>query len=105
MVEPDHRGKPSFSTKLNAGVQGSAADILKLALAKLWKSRSEHPGAFPVLTVHDEIVIECDAEAAPETVAWLSETLRSAVEVVLNHPELAGEDVVETHVSASWEVV
>jgi DNA polymerase I-like protein with 3'-5' exonuclease and polymerase domains len=58
-----------------------------------------------VLTVHDEIVIECPSEAAPETGTWLSETLRGAVEVVLNRPELAGEDVVETHVSDSWEVV
>jgi DNA polymerase-1 len=91
--------------RLNASVQGTAADILKLALAKLWKSRSEHPGAFPVLTVHDEIVIECQSEAAQDTARWLTETLRSAVEAVLNHPELAGEDVVETHVSDSWEVV
>jgi DNA polymerase-1 len=57
VVEPDHRGKPSFTERLNAPVQGTAADILKLALGKLWKSRSEHPGAFPVLTVHDEVVV------------------------------------------------
>jgi DNA polymerase I len=105
VVEPDHQGKPSFTERLNAPVQGTAADILKLAMAKLWKSRSEHPGAFLVLTVHDEVLIECDAEAAQETVAWLSETLRSAVEVVLSRPELAGEDVVETHISDSWGAV
>ncbi len=104
VVEPAHRGKPSFTERLNAPVQGTAADILKLALAKLWKDRSEHPGANVVLTVHDEVVIEANAEDAQETVAWLSETLRRVVEVVLGHPELAGEDVVETHVSDSWEV-
>ena len=103
VVEPDHRGKPSLTERLNAPAQGTSADILKLALTKLWKSRSEHPGAFPILTVHDEVVLEASSEGAQETARWLSETLRSAVEVVLAHPELAGEDVVETYVSDSWE--
>ncbi len=104
VVEPDHRGKPSFTERLNAGVQGTAADILKLALAKIRKSRSEHPKVFPVLTVHDEVVLEASSEDAQDTARWLTETLRRSVEVVLGHPELAGEDVVETHVSDSWEV-
>ena len=97
------RGSPP-SERLNAPVQGTAADILKLTLARLWESREEHPEAVPILSVHDEIVIECDAEAAQETVRWLGDTLRSAVEDVLGLPELAGHhDVVETAVVSSWE--
>ena len=65
-------------------------------------SREEHPGAVPILSVHDEIVIECDAEGAQETVRWLGDTLRGAVEDVLDRPELAGRDVVETSVVQSW---
>jgi hypothetical protein len=102
VVEPDHRGKPSFTERLNAPVQGTAADILKLALARLWESREEYPEAVPILSVHDEVVIECDAEAAQETVCWLGDTLRGAVEDVLGCPELAGYDVVETAVVSSW---
>ena len=102
VVEPDYWGKPSFTERLNAPVQGTAADILKFALARLWESREEHPGAIPILSVHDEIVIECDVDVAQETVRWLADTLRSAVEDVLGLPELAGHNVVETSVVGSW---
>ena len=53
--------------------------------------------------MHDEVVIECDAEAAQETVRCLGDTLRSVFENVLGRPELAGHDVVETSVLGSWE--
>jgi DNA polymerase-1 len=102
VVEPDRRGKPSFTERLNAPVQGTAADILKLALARLWESREEHPGALPILSVHDEMVLECDEEDAEVAVQWLNDTLREAVKVVLGHPELAGPDVVATSVVGSW---
>jgi DNA polymerase I len=101
-VAPDHEWKPAFTERLNAPVQGTAADILKLALARLWEGRSEHPGTFPILTVHDEIVIECDEKAAQDTARWLSGILRDAVADVLVHPELASEDVVEISVCNSW---
>jgi DNA polymerase-1 len=84
-------------------VQGTAADILKVALAKLWESREEHPSAFPILTVHDEVVIECDERGAGGVATWLGNTLRRAVETVLGYPELAGEDAVEISIIDTWE--
>jgi DNA polymerase-1 len=60
-----------FSEKLNLGVQGTGADGLKAALALLWERRDECPGAVPVLAVHDEIVVECDAGQAQATADWL----------------------------------
>ena len=102
VVEPGKGGKPAFTERLNAPVQGTAADILKLALAKLWEDRDRHKDALPILTVHDEIVLECDKESAEETAAWLISVLRDAVEMVLGHPELAGEDAVETSIMGSW---
>src|SRR5262249_25344409 len=39
--------------RLNAPVQGTGADGLKLALALLWERRHEAPGACVVLVVHD----------------------------------------------------
>jgi DNA polymerase-1 len=102
VVEPDYKGKPRFTERLNAPVQGTAADILKLAMARLWESREEYPGTLPILTVHDEVVIECDAEAAPQVAHWLSDTLRGAVADVLGYRETAGEDAVETSVIETW---
>ena len=43
--------------RLNTPIQGTGADGLKLALALLWERRDQAPGAFPVLAVHDEIVV------------------------------------------------
>jgi DNA polymerase-1 len=57
--------------RLNTPVQGTGADGLKLALALLWERRAEVPGAFPVLAVHDEIVVECDKDQAGAAEAWL----------------------------------
>jgi DNA polymerase I-like protein with 3'-5' exonuclease and polymerase domains len=53
--EPNRWDKTSFTERLNAPGQGTAADILKLALARLWEKRDEHSGAVPILSVHDEI--------------------------------------------------
>jgi DNA polymerase I len=103
VVEPDYERKPSFTERLNAPVQGSAADILKLALADLWEDREAYPHAYPVLTVHDEVVIECDEKDAQGVGTWLSETLRRAVNHVLGLQELAGEDAVEVTIGPSWE--
>ena len=105
VVEPDYGGKPKFTERLNAPVQGTAADILKLAMARLWESREKHLGALPILTVHDEVVIECDAGAAPEVAEWLGKTLRGAVADVLGYEELAGEDAVEVSVIEAWGIV
>jgi DNA polymerase-1 len=102
VVDPDYEGKPKFTERLNAPVQGTAADILKLTLARLWESREEHPGALPILTVHDEVVIECEAERASEVAQWLSDTLRGALADVLGYKELAGEDAVETTILEAW---
>jgi len=103
VVEPDYEGKPSFTERLNAPVQGTAADILKLALAELWENREAYPHALPILTVHDEVVIECEGEDAQGVGTWLSETLRRAVDYVLGLQELAGEDAVEVTIAPAWE--
>ena len=44
-------------------------------LALLWERRGECPGAFPVLVVHDEIVVECDADQADAVKAWLTKAM------------------------------
>ncbi|VTR95168.1 dna-directed dna polymerase : DNA polymerase OS=Meiothermus silvanus (strain ATCC 700542 / DSM 9946 / VI-R2) GN=Mesil_1349 PE=3 SV=1: DNA_pol_A [Gemmata massiliana] len=64
-------GVSAFTEKLNTPVQGTGADGLKRALALLWEHRSACPGAFPVLLVHDEIVVECDEAQQSEAAAWV----------------------------------
>ena len=57
---------------INARIQGTAADLLKLAMIAVDRRlRAEHPEAGLLLTVHDELVLEVpagEAEAAGELV-------------------------------------
>lgn len=50
---------------LNALIQGSAADIMKLGIVGV-DAAVKDLGAVPVLFVHDEIVVECPSEHAEE---------------------------------------
>jgi DNA polymerase-1 len=74
----------SYTQLLNTPVQGTGADGLKLALALLWERRGEVPGAFPVLAVHDEIVVEADAGMADAVVSWLKTAMLEAMTPLLD---------------------
>jgi DNA polymerase-1 len=64
--------------RLNTPVQGTGADGLKLALALLWERRAQCPRAFPVLAVHDEIVVEADDRPDgnfPDVASWVKQAM------------------------------
>lgn len=81
---------------LNMPIQGAAADIIKLAMVRVWERlRRENLKAKLLLQVHDELIVECP-EAEAETVsAILKEEMEHAVE--LSVPLL-----VEVGVGHSW---
>ncbi len=87
-----------FTEKLNSPIQGTGADILKLALAHLWETRAEHPTAYPVLVVHDEIVLEADIEDAQAAAAWLVGCMQRAGAAFLQHIPVE----VEAKIAADW---
>jgi DNA polymerase-1 len=64
-----------YGAKANYAVQGTGGDGLKAALGLLWERRHQCPGAFPVLVVHDEIVVEADADQADAAAAWLRQAM------------------------------
>jgi DNA polymerase-1 len=86
-------GVEKFTEKLNSVVQGSGADGLKLALAELWESRERErcPQARPVLTVHDEIVVEAPADAAEAAREWLVDCMTRGMQAVLREVPVAVE--------------
>lgn len=49
---------------LNHGVQGLAAECLKLSMARLIKQLQNYPYLLPILTVHDSLVFICPDEKA-----------------------------------------
>jgi DNA polymerase-1 len=92
-----------LTDRLNAPVQGTGADGLKLALALLWERRGQCPGAVPVLVCHDEVVIECDAEQAANVKAWLEGAMIEGMDVVLNRMDEVHAPVeVGARMARSW---
>jgi DNA polymerase-1 len=91
-----------LTDRLNAPVQGTGADGLKLALALLWERRNECPGAVPVLVCHDEVVVECDADKAEEAKEWLVQAMKDGMDAAVNvvEPHILIE--VEASVSKAW---
>ncbi|WP_438034084.1 DNA polymerase I [Sorangium sp. So ce204] len=59
----------------NTPIQGTAADLLKLAMVRV--PRPVVPGARMVLTVHDELAFEVPAEAVDEAKAKVREAMES----------------------------
>ncbi len=87
-------GVERFTEKLNTPVQGTGADVVKLALARLGEDRSAVPSASPVLVVHDEIVVEVDADEAVAAADWLRAHMEAAGTEVLPNVPVAVEAVV-----------
>jgi DNA polymerase-1 len=91
-----------LTDRLNAPVQGTGADGLKLALALLWERKGECPGAVPILVCHDEVVVECDADKAQEVKEWLVQAMKDSMEAVVNAVEPHILIEVEASVSKTW---
>ena len=92
-----------LTDRLNAPVQGTAADGLKLALVLLWERRSKSPGAVPILVCHDEVIVECDAEKAADTKVWLEKAMVEGMEAILNVTDVGHVPVeVEGRIARSW---
>jgi DNA polymerase-1 len=73
-----------FGAKANYQIQGTGGDGIKLALALLWERRDQAPGAFPVMAIHDEIVVECDADQADRVRVWLETAMVEAMAPLLD---------------------
>jgi DNA polymerase I len=78
----------------NAPIQGTAADILKLAMIALEK-RLNPADARMLLTVHDEIVIEAREDRAPEVAEIVKDTMSNIF-------PLAVPLAVDAHWGRSW---
>jgi DNA polymerase-1 len=89
------RGEAERSAK-NHPIQGTNADILKGALALL--SHRLPVGVHVVLTVHDEVVLECPDELVAEAEQLLKETMVQACREYLKIVQIPEPDVlIETY--------
>ena len=73
---------------MNTPVQGTAADIIKLAMVRVSQKLQE--GGYQarlILQVHDELVVECPLSEADEVSALIQQTMENVVQ--LNVPLVA----------------
>ncbi len=83
-------------TAMNTPIQGTAADIIKIAMVKLGAFlRTEGLRARMLLQVHDELIFECPEEE----LSILSDQVRSAMEGAV---ELSVPLKVDLHAGSTW---
>ena len=90
---------------LNMPIQGTAADIIKLAMVRVRdRLATECPEARLVLQVHDELIVEC----AEEDAQMVKQLLKEEMERIAP-PPVAGVEVqfsvpllVETNAARTW---
>lgn len=71
--------KKSFSERqaLNTPIQGTAADILKLAIVRILRGLPERPWLRPLLQIHDELIFELPEEKLDEAVEFVKECMET----------------------------
>ena len=81
---------------LNTPIQGTAADLIKLAMIKVDRALAEHYAeAKLLLQVHDELIVECPEEIAEDVAKLVSKEMEAVAR--LNVPLVA-----EAKIGKSW---
>ena len=84
-------------TAINAPMQGTAADIIKLAMIDVAKwIENESIDAVLVMQVHDELVLEVESSIAPE----VGEKVRHIMESIT---KLSVPLIVDVGIGQNWE--
>lgn len=84
----------------NTPIQGTAADVIKLAMVRVWKRlRDEKMESRLILTVHDELIVEAPEAEAEKAAAILQEEMEHCVQyaVPLSTDVHAGKNWLEAH--------
>ena len=81
---------------LNMPIQGTAADIMKLAMVRVFdRLRAERLEARLIMQVHDELIVECPEQEAEQVKTLLTAEMEGVVELAV--PLLA-----EAHSGKNW---
>ena len=72
-IRSDNWGMKSFAERcaLNTPIQGTAADILKLAIVRILAGLPERPWLKPILQIHDELTFLIPEERLSEAVTFI----------------------------------
>lgn len=81
---------------MNMPIQGTEADLMKLAMVAVDTELEKIDGAKQLLQIHDSIVVECN-EADAEKVATMLKKIMEAVD-----PDLSVKLLVDTSIGQNW---
>lgn len=90
------RRKAAERTAINAPMQGSAADIIKLAMLEVDKWLQEQPGITMIMQVHDELVFEVEEQ-------YLELAQKKIPELMESVAELSVPLIAEVGVGDNWD--
>ena len=69
---------------MNAPIQGTAADIIKIAMIKVWKAlKEEGLKSRLILQVHDELLVETAREEEARVREILTDNMKSAADLAV----------------------
>ena len=76
-IKSDDWGQKSFAERcaLNTPIQGTAADILKMAIVRILEGLPQRPWIKPVLQIHDELTFIIPEEKLSEVVDFVKECM------------------------------
>lgn len=76
-ITSDNWAQKSFAERcaLNTPIQGTAADILKLAIARILMGLPEREWLKPILQIHDELTFIIPEDKLPEAVAFIRDCM------------------------------
>jgi DNA polymerase-1 len=97
-IASDHGGLRQFAERVatNTPIQGSAADIIKLAMVRLAAAFRTHGlEAAMILQIHDELLIECPQSELKRALTVVRDAMEGAA-------ELAVPIAVDIGTGASW---
>jgi len=81
---------------MNSPIQGTAADIIKIAMIKVWKAlRDQGLSSKLILQVHDELLIETSLEEEETVRAILEENMKTAADLLVTLE-------VDLHTGSNW---
>lgn len=92
----DYRYAEAHRQSLNSVIQGSSADIMKLAMIAIYNDpRYKELGCYMIITVHDELIMEVPEEHVKAGAELLAETMKQVGHSLINLPMSVDAEVNE----------
>jgi DNA polymerase I len=88
------RAVNGFNERINTPVQMVEVHGMKRAMTTLHARRNEFPDARLVLSVHDELVMECPIDQAVDVGAWLQSIMQDAMQPLLDRVPIETEPTI-----------